>query len=264
MEKLKRCIAIYWIHFRCGISRELAFRFSFFAGLVGSFVFVVLNLLIIFFLMQKISIGRWTAKEMWILLASFLIIYYSFFFFFWRGLLKFVRNIRDGLFDYYLLKPFDLQYMMSMSGGGIHNLLAIFFGFAVLFWGLINYGASFNIFRMMISIFSMAIAAIDFYSLILFFVSLNFRFGYFEEVIGFVLSFQDFSRYPLDAFASLPLQLLIFAVPFSAMSTIPAITLINKTLPVKEILLFLTCSFAFIYFVRRFFYRAVRNYSSSG
>jgi len=114
------------------------------------------------------------------------------------------------------------------------------------------------------AIISLIVSTLDFYSLVILLQSLNFRFGYLEEITNFILSFQDFSRYPLDVFMSLPVYLLIIAVPFSALTTIPTIILIEKTFPFWPFLIFLSGSLAFIYFVRKVFYRAVRDYSSSG
>jgi len=85
--------------------------------------------------MQKITLGRWTEKEMWVLLGNFFIVYYSFFFFFWRGLIWIPRNIRDGRFDYSLLMPIDLQFLLSILGGAVHNLLAFIFGIVLTIWG---------------------------------------------------------------------------------------------------------------------------------
>lgn len=264
MKKFFRYWTIFWVYFRVSLIRELAFRLNFFAGIAGSFAFVILNLFIIYFLMQKITIGKWTEKEMLVLLGNFFIIFYSFFFFFWRGFIWIPRNIRDGRFDFSLLLPVDLQFIISILGGGVHNLLAIFFGIFLTAWGVKNLGINPSFLRISLALLSLIASTLDFYSLILLLMSLNFRFGYLEEISNFVLSFQNFSRYPLDAYLNLPVQLLIFAIPFSALSTIPTIILIDSAFPLKQFLFFMAISLFFIYLSRRIFYKAVKNYSSAG
>lgn len=263
MKKLYRYIRIFFIYFKISCIRELAFRVSFFTGIIGSFVFVVLNWAIVHFLMQKISLGLWTEKEMLVLLGCFFIVDYSFFFFFWRGFIRMPRNIRDGVFDFYLIKPLDLQFSASIMGGGIHNLMALVFGIFVLAFSIHNLGVQPNLLQILTAAFCLVLSILDLYSLMLLLITLNFRFGFIEEVINFVLSFQDFSRYPLDVFSRLPVLLFIFAAFFSSLSTIPAIIFINSSFPIKEVLIFVVFSLAFICFARKVFFRSVKHYQSA-
>jgi len=217
----------------------------------------------IYFLFQKISIGRWSEKEMLVLLGNFYILSYSIFFLFWRGFLYLVRNIRNGTFDYNLIRPADSQFLVSAIGGGVHNLLALLFGIGVVAYGLIQLQAPVSGIQIIAWIISILVAILACYSYIFLLITLNFRFGYLEEVVNLAFTFQDFSRYPIDAFSKLPFYLLFFAIPFSALTTVPSMILTDTIFPVGIFLIFMVISISFIFFVRRVWFSALKSYTSS-
>ena len=261
---LKKYWKIYWIYFKTSLSRDLSFRLNFIASIFGSFCYVALDFFIIVFLMNKINFGEWTIKEMYILLGNYFILTYALFFLFWRGFILLIRNIRNGIFDFYLIKPADSQFLVSTLGGGIHNLLALIFGVCTVIYGLSVVQIYPNWISILCWLITMIIVIIDTYSYCLLLLTLNFKFGYLEEVLTLSLSFQDFSRYPVDAFLGLPLFLLIFALPFSAMSTIPSKILIYSTENwISSLLVFAFLSFVFIFFVRIMWLLSLKSYTSS-
>jgi len=262
MSQIKRYLNIYSIHLQTGLAKDIGFRFSFVMAFAGSLIFIVLHFSVIYLVFQKFQIGKWTIKEMWILFGSFLIIYYGFFFLFWRGLIKMIRSIRDGKFDFTLLKPIDLQFTTALLGGGIHNLIAILFGIVIIVFGLSNLNIAFNGLTIVSTVLVYLLGILDVYTLILILATLNFKYGYIEEVLNFILGFQDFSRYPMDAYSRLPLHMLLVAIPFSALSTIPTIILINPIFPINEMLIFTAVSVEFIFLGRYILFKAVRNYAS--
>jgi len=213
--------------------------------------------------MQKVNIGRWSYDQMVVLLGNFYILSYSIFFLFWRGFLYLVRNIRDGTFDYNLVRPADSQFLVSLIGGGFHNLLAIIFGLVVILFGVHNLQINPSLLQIIAWIVSSVLSIFACYSYILLIITLNFKYGYLEEVINLAFSFQDFSRYPLDAFTKLPFYLLFFAIPFSALTTIPSTILIDTIFPVKSFLIFSILCILFILFVRKVWLISLKNYTSS-
>jgi len=184
MKKYFRYLKLTLKYFKITCIQELAFRFSFFTGIIGSFVFVILNWAIVYFLMQKVTIGRWTEKEMIVLLGCFYIVYYAFFLLFWRGFIKIPRNIRDGVFDYFLMKPIDLQFSSTIMGGGIHNFFALCFGFFVLIFGINNLGIQVSLLQIVSGGFCLILALLNFYSLMLILISLNFKYGFMLKVMN--------------------------------------------------------------------------------
>ncbi len=264
MRKVKKYYSIFIIYFKNTLSRDISFRLSFFMSIIGSFCFVALNFFIVYFLMQKVSIGRWSYNEMVVLLGNFYVLSYSIFLLFWRGFIHLIRDIRSGTFDYNLVRPVDSQFLVSLTGGGFHNLFALIFGFIVIYFGVKNLQIDISLLQITTWVISTVLSILACYSYVLLIITLNFRYGYLEEVINLAFSSQDFSRYPLDAFTKLPFYLLFFAIPFSALTTIPSTILIDTIFPVKQFLIFSILCVLFILFVRKVWLISLRNYTSSG
>lgn len=263
MTKFKKYFSIFVIYSKNTLSRDISFRLSFFMSLIGSFCFVLLNFFIVYFLMQKVNIGRWSYDEMIILLGNFYVLSYSIFLLFWRGFIHLVRDIRSGAFDYNLVRPVDSQFLVSLTGGGFHNLLSVIFGFFVIGWGIVNLGSGLNLIQIATWTITMLLSILACYSYILLIITLNFRYGYLEEVINLAFGFQDFAKYPIDAFSKLPFYLLFFAIPFSSLTTIPSIILIDTIFPTSKFLVFSAICIIFILFVRKVWVISLKNYTSS-
>jgi len=232
-------------------------------SIFGGFCYVALNFFIIFFLTQRVSLFGWTQKEMFVLLGSFYILTYAMFLFFWRGFINLIRGIRDGTFDYYLTRPVDSQFLISAVGGGIHNLLALIFGIFVVFYGVNLLQINLSLFQIIAWAFAIIVSVVACYSYVLLLITLNFKYGYIEEVLDLGFSFQNASKYPLDAFTKLPIYLLLFTLPFSALTTIPTHILIDTIFPTQMFVLFIGGSILFIILVRLIWLRSLKSYTSS-
>jgi ABC-2 type transport system permease protein len=262
MKTLKKYFTIFSINYAASISRDIAYRVNFILGLFGAFCFVGMNYFLIIFLFQKISLGPWSQREMLVFLGNFYIIWYAIFFLFYRGFVYLIRYIRNGLFDYYLIRPVDTQFLVSVIGGGVHNLLAIFFGLGLLIFGLFQLQSTPAPINIILWVPTMIVAILDCYSFIFLLVLLNFRYGYLEEILNLAFSVQEFSRYPVDAFTRLPVIMLLFSLPFSFITTTPTLLLINSAIPLRQVIIFIIVSLLFIVGVRRMWIAALKNYSS--
>jgi ABC-2 type transport system permease protein len=263
MKTLRKYGSIFYIYYKTSIIRDVESRFNFIMGVIGAFCYVALNYFLITFLFDRISIGRWTDKEILVLLGNFYIIWYTIFFLFYRGYVYLIRYIRTGLFDFYLVKPADTQFLVSVIGGGVHNLIAVIFGLIIVIYGLINLGIIPSPIALSLWIITMVIAILDSYAFILLLVTLNFKYGYLEEILFLAFSIQEFSRYPIDAFVRMSMLILLLALPFSALATVPTMLLIDTSIPYTALFLFYFISVLFLIFSRQMWTLAIRSYSSS-
>lgn len=245
------------------LGADLFYRTNFLTGVIGSFCFVGLYVLVILLLMQHVHFGSWTLKEMWLLLGTFLIFVYAVFYFFWRGMLLLVNDIRTGMFDYDLIRPIDSQFLVSFKGGGIHNLLAMIAGLILTLFAIINLQLSPSLIQILFYILTLILSILNFYSLMVLMALLNFRFDYLGEASFQIFDFQNFSRYPLEAFNRIPVILGILVIPFSALTTIPTNILLNKNISYTEVTVFILLSILFFFIARFCWFRAIRLYSSA-
>jgi ABC-2 type transport system permease protein len=243
---------------------DLGFRMNFLTGIVGSCCHVVLYIVTIKLLMPKIFLDGWGIKEMWVLLGTFIVFCYAVFYLFWRGMTNLVEGIRTGALDFYLLKPIDSQFFISLcDGGSAHNLLLIMAGFIFTGWSVASLGITPSAFQILLWLLMVAVAILDFYSALFFLGMLNFRFGYLGEAVFQIFEFQNLSRYPIEAFSKLPIAVAVLAIPFSALTTFPAKIIMNKPLSMGEMLIYFLVSSLFIGAVRRLWFRELRRYSSA-
>jgi ABC-2 type transport system permease protein len=262
MKNLKKYLSVFKLIFLTRLSADLSFRMSFFAAITGSFCFIFLYIITLFLLMPHVRFGIWGQKEMWLFLGVFLIFCYTVFYVFWRGLWNFPENVRKGQFDFYLTRPLDSQFITTIAGGGVHNLLAVIFGIILTIWSISILGLEINFVNFILFVITLSFSILDFYSLAFFFVILTFRFGYIGEAAYEVWNLQSFSRYPTEAFTKIPLIGYFIAIPFSLIITIPAKTLLVSTLEYGEVFIFILISISLILAVRQFWQHEIKFYAS--
>lgn len=261
-NKFRKYLSIYIIQFRAYLTHEAGYRLSMFLSIVGSFVFVLYNLLVFSFFVNKFMFPGWDKQDIWVLLGTFMMVFYSYFYFFYKGIIKTIRNVHDGKFDYFLLKPADTQLLATILGGGIHNFLAVVFGIVLTIWSMLQLNHVVPIMHILLGSVLTAISAIDLYSLLLVLASLSFRYGNVEDVTNFIFSFQIFSRYPIETYHRLPVFLWLVVIPFSALTSIPAMAFTKVPLPLVPIGIYVLASLFLIAYARYFFYKSIQYYTS--
>lgn len=256
-------LRMFWVFLRASIVKEIAFRANFFIGIIGSFCFIALYILVLVFLTKFMSFGSWGTREMWVLMGVFLIIVYAVFFLFWRGLFRVSQEIHSGAFDYILVLPVDSQFVASCRGGGVHNLLSLIFGIIILVIATSTLEFSPNILQIIVSVICISIAILDFYSLLILTICLGFKYGDASEIFWMTFRFQDFLRFPLEAFSQVNPFFLAIVIPFSALSSIPAGILIWQDYPVINSIVFILVSILFIIVTRMAWNKSLQYYSSA-
>ena len=263
MSKLKKYFQIIKIIFLIRLGADVSFRFSFLATILGSFCFISLYIAVIKLLMQNVIIPGWGINEMWLLLGLFIIFCYATFFLFWRGLWFLPEHIRNGQLDFYLTKPIDSQFIVSVAGGGTHNFLAMLFGLLFTVWSIFNLNLQLETWQILLSGFALLVSILDFYSIAFFFGCLNFKMGYLGDASYRVFDFQAFSRYPTEVFKNLPIAAFVIVMPFSLVTTIPTQILLGHNLTFTSFSVFILVSFLVICFSRWFWFHSIRNYTSA-
>lgn len=257
-----RYLKVFWIQFKFHTTKTLSFRFSFVFSTFGAFCFIALYYFTFLFLLSKVSFVNWSNEEMWVMLGCFLVVIYGFFMFFYRPLIVYTEAIHTGGLDTFLLKPMDVQFLFASCGGGVHNLFSVIVGFVFICLGITNlsYGVTF------ISVIGMVISTllsmVNLFSLIFLLLTFGFKLGYTEGLVALVIKFQDFMKFPVDAYRHIPAYLLMFALPFSLLTTIPVLVLLNKPYAFELFLGYVFGSFCFVILVRKTFTYLLREYSS--
>lgn len=257
-----RYLKVFWIQFKFHTTKTLSFRFTFLLAVFGSFCFIALYYFTFLFLLAKVSFANWSTSEMWVMLGCFIVVVYGFFMFFYRPLLVYTDAIHTGGLDTFLLKPIDTQFLFASCGGGIHNLLSIFFGLGLIYLGVNNLSYSVTFISITGMVVSLLISMINLFSLVFLLLTFGFKLGYTEGLVALVIKFQDFMKFPIDAYRHIPAYLLLFAMPFSLLTTIPVLVLLNKPYALELFLGYAFGSLCFVFLVRKTFTYLLREYSS--
>lgn len=257
-----RYLKVFWIQFKHHTTKTLSFRFTFVFSVFGSFCFIALYYFTFQFLLQKVAFLNWSQSEMWVMLGCFIVVIYGFFMFFYRPLIVYTEAIHTGALDTFLLRPIDTEFLFASCGGGIHNLLSIIFGLFLMYVGIRDSGYSVTIFSVVGMSITMLLSMTNLFSLVFLLLTFGFKLGYTDGLVALVIKFQDFMKFPADVYRQIPLYLLIFAIPFSLLTTIPVFVLLNKPGAVELFVGYIFGSLGFIYLVRKIFTYLLREYSS--
>ena len=260
--KLLKYLKIFTVIVKASLMKELYYRFNIIMSLLGSFCFIAIYMLTLIFLLSNVKFGNWTTGEIWLLLGVAIIIYYGIFFLFWRGLVYLGRDVINGNFDFYLLRPIDSQFISSIRGGGLHNILALIFGIGLTIIAINNLHLILDPLKIFIFIMTIIVAMVDFYNLLFGIVALSFKYGNATDLFYLAFNFQEFMRYPIDAYIKSPLILAVFAVPFSAMTTVPVLILKSANFPWGYFAAFIFLSVLFALFIRHFWLNQLKSYTS--
>lgn len=257
-----RYLKVFLIQFKFNILKDLSFRFSFIFSILGAACFVALYYFTFYLLLANFSLVGWSYYEMWIMLGCFIVVIYGFFMLFYKPLILYTDALHTGMLDIFLLKPIDTQFLFASAGGSIRNLIALLFGLILVYFGAEKTNNPISLLTVLGVLIAMILSMINLFSFIFGLLTLGFRLGYTDGLVVLVIKFQDFMKFPVDAFKHIPIYLLLFAVPFSLLTTSPVYILLNRPYALIEFISYVICSLLFIIFVRAILRYLLRDYSS--
>ena len=118
---------------RYSITRTLMFRFDFFLWATVELFWMAVNLLLIAVIYEHTdSIAGWKKYEMMLLVGTSLLVQRFLMGFFWSSLFEMGRNIKSGVFDFFLAQPGNILFMASTRKLDLDGLLNSFVAIGVI------------------------------------------------------------------------------------------------------------------------------------
>lgn len=256
---------LIWLFFRTSVQEEAAFRLNFVINMLATFLNLgsgILGLLILF--NQVETVQGWTFPQTLTLLAIYL----------------FVLALRDlvigpsmnalggidgevwtGRFDYTLLKPAPLQFLVSVRKWRIWAVVDLLLSLIILAVALAQLQQTVTWLQAGLFVFSLLLALLILYAILLILASLSF---WAQGIpLDFVFnSFIQLGRYPVDIYPEWLRLLLTWIVPVGFMTTIPIQLLTEDISP--GVLLSGTLLALFLFWLAsRFFHASLRHYTSA-
>ncbi len=258
-----RYLKLLGIFYRYSVLRELEYRLNFFTNVVMSLFWMgwgIISATILFNVRSRI--GDWSYNEVLIVIGLYTLFTGVIEAFFRPNVTNIIEQIRDGTFDFVLVKPVNAQFYASLRSIVVWRLFDIAAGGVIIVYALKQLGVQPPPQQVLIFIAMIALAAVIVYSLWLMMVTLAFWFIKVDNLTELFGAFYEAGRFPVTVYQGWVRGLLTFVIPIAFITTFPAAMLLNRAGEVQ--LGWAALLAAIMFFVSsRFWNLAIRSYSSA-
>jgi ABC-2 type transport system permease protein len=256
-------LRMIWVFARVGAMGELAYRANFFLQLFESLLSLCTMLGVISIVMgQTGELRGWTPAELLVVVGVFFIILGLINLVISPSLSRFMEEVRDGTFDYTLLKPADVQLLVSVSQVHVFKLIDVAMGVGVLVYATLRLGGTLGWPDALSFVVALGCGGAIVYSFWIALAAMAFWFIRLENVLMIFWMVYNAGRWPLAVYPGWLRFGLTVVVPVAFAVTVPAEALTGRldaiTLSVAGAL-----ALASLAGSRAFFRRGLRQYSGA-
>jgi ABC-2 type transport system permease protein len=262
-SNLARYATLLKVQARMSAALAMQYRFDFvFKGMMSMFWLMVTLIPLMVVFRQKQSMVGWTYPEALVVIGWFILL---------KGILEggvtpsmatVTEGIRDGRFDFTLLKPADAQFLVSTARFDPWRVIDILGSLAVFTYAFIQLGHAPSLVAVVKSLVLLGVAVVLLYSVWILVISASFYVVRVDNLSYLLASLFDAARWPVSVFHG-ALQILFTAVfPIALMTTYPALALLDR-LSLPNTFACIVGGLAFATLARIVWRRALRNYTSA-
>jgi len=260
---VKRYLRLFAVQLRISAASAMAYRANFLIEGVMTAASMGLTLLPLFVLYShKQSVGDWDAPSALVVMAYFTGLRAVLEGVVSPSLVDLVERIRQGSFDYVLLKPVDAQVMISASRYEPWKIFDVIGAIAMCVYAFSMRGTPPSAGDLAAGIGLFIAGAIAMYSLWLVAASVAFwvvRLDNLNYLLGAIF---DTARWPVQVFRGVWRVVFTFVIPVAVMTTFPAMALLHRL--DRETALATVAGVIVMLAVSRVVWRAaIRNYTSA-
>ena len=222
-------LRLFGVYFRLSVMGELAYRVNFYVQLFQSLVELttaLTGLAVIFSYTNNLA--GWSPNEMLALVGVYFITGGLIGLVIQPSLEQFITSVRDGNFDFTLVKPEDAQFLMSFQVVNIWKLIDIVMGFSVLITALLRLGNKVGAGQAITFGLMLLTGAVIIYSFWLILATLSFWFVRVENILVIFQSMYEAGRWPVSLYPGWLRFGLTFIVPVAFATTVPAEALTGR------------------------------------
>ncbi len=255
-----RMLAIFY---RYSILKELEYRANFLTNIVMSLLWMgwgIASATILFTVRSKI--GDWNYNEVLMVIGLYTLFTGLIEALFRPNVTNIIEQVRDGTFDFVLIKPVNAQFYASLRSIVVWRLFDMAAGVAIIIYALNQLGIVPTLGQVATFVAMTVLAAVMVYSLWLMMVTLAFWFTKVDNMAELFGAFYEAGRFPITVYQGWLRGFLTFIIPIAFITTFPAAMLINRA---SEVDLGWAALIAVALFVlsSRFWNFALRSYSSA-
>ena len=239
------------------------YRSHFLFTLVGDLINSFIPILFFGIVYSKVSsIMGWGLGEMYLLIATGLFLEAEEWFFYKGNLLYLPDMIKNGELDFRMIRPIDLQFLISFYNFGLIAIGPVIPGLYLAIKGIGMMGLDHTAWRLVIYLTLLILGFVVHYCLILMMVSFSFFTVSLSNISKLDGKLKDLALNPIDIFPKrLKLAFMSF-IPLAIFGSVPVMGFRSDSQWIY-ILLSTIIMIIFLTLSRKFFYFALRHYSSA-
>jgi len=260
---MNRTLAALRAELRLAAMTALAYRASFFGEALLALLTIAWTLLPIFVLYdQRAGIAGWTRDEAMLVNGCFILLEGLMSALIEPNLRAVVEQVRDGTFDFVLMKPVDPQLQVSVHRTSPTRLPHALAGMGVVIWACLQLPTPPELGDIALAGLLLGSGLLILHSLFTLVVSTAFWFVRVDNLSYLLTNTLDVGRWPLTFYEGGLRFFLTFVVPIGLMTTWPAMALRGLLSP-GEVVMGLAVALGFSLAGRLAWTTALRRYSSA-
>jgi viologen exporter family transport system permease protein len=260
---LKRYGRIAFLCWRFSILQELEYRVNFVTNAFMSVFWLVWGILgATIFFAHTDQIGGWTYFQVLLVLGLFSMFTGIMEAFFRPNMAAMIEQVREGTFDFVLVKPVNAQFYSSFHSLTMWRVADIVAGAGVMIYALRAMNVAPTTLQLAEFALLLLVALVLVYCIWLAMMTLSFWFVKVDNFAELFYSFYEAARFPISAYGTWLRLALTFVIPIAFITTVPASALIGLLDP-AELIAGVILALAFFLATNRLWKIAVRSYASA-
>lgn len=258
--KYFKLLGIFW---RYSILRELEYRVNFLTNAVMSIFWLVWGVLgATIFFAHSDTLGGWTYEQVLVVLGLYTLFSGIMEAFFRPNITEMIEHVRDGTFDFVLVKPVNSQFYSSFHSLTMWRLVDIVAGAGLILYALRAMGLAPTALEWFSFLLLLVIGLILVYCIWLGMMTMSFWFVKIDNFAELFYAFYETGRFPISVYGGLLRAFLTFVIPIAFITTFPASALMGLLEP-KDLALGFGLALFLLLFTNRLWRFAVRSYASA-
>ena len=174
------------------------------------------------------TLNGWTLPQMLVLLGVFYLIQGSTSLLFDPSFQRLMEHVRNGTLDYHLLKPVNVQFLVSVRHLRLVRVADLALGSGVLAVGLSRVGSAVSVVELLRFAVALTCGVALVYALLLALVTLSFWFVRVDNLMVVFWAFTDAGRFPVEIYPGWLRWTLSSVVPIGIAVTVPSEAIAGK------------------------------------
>jgi ABC-2 type transport system permease protein len=258
-----RALALLTTYLRANFQRDAAYRADFYAQIAVSLLQMTTEIVtarVIFY--QTPTLAGWNLYQVLSLLGVYHLVTGFIGTFVAPNMRQLMADVREGTFDFVLLKPASSQFLASIRSLQLWRLTDILLGAGLVLYAVRHMAASVGLLQAAQFVLTLAAGMVIVYSFWLMLSTLCFWFVRIDNLEMIFWNLFEAGRYPLDVYPGWVQRGLTVVVPLAFITTVPARAL-TGTLTASWLLAALLLAIAMATAASLFWRVALRRYSGA-